>query len=219
MVLGSPFMAGSCVAVAPLYPQSGDRERKATAARIRAGGMWASRAQKPTRADRIGMDRTGDGSGRVRDPVASAVHVLDDLGGHAHATAAAGAATRTHGQFGHGPAACGRGLADFALGDSIAEADVHGSEWKLGTVLIEPRVRMIVNSDLAGAPRGPALVISPTRPPGRPPARHTVQVGAGGSAAATIDAVRSWARGSPERPPPGARTARDDAVRGCRPCA
>ena len=81
-------------------------------------------------------------SGRVRDPVTGgggAVHFFEDFGCHTHTAAAAGTTAGAHGQLGHGPATTGRGLADLALGDSIAETDIHGGGQVLGTVIIQPQ--------------------------------------------------------------------------------
>ena len=51
---------------------------------------------------------------------------IEQRGGHVEATAAIGAGTGPHGQFGHATAARIRGGANVVIGDPIADADVHG---------------------------------------------------------------------------------------------
>ncbi len=88
-------------------------------------------------------------SSGVRDIRCCATNRMDfvhQFGRCRYATAATGAAAGAHRQFGHGPAARSGGLANLVVGDAVAEADVHGDGGRrVGTVLISPRMRMVVN--------------------------------------------------------------------------
>jgi hypothetical protein len=79
---------------------------------------------------------------------AHAAGFFHQLGRKVEAAAAGGAGTGPHRQLGHAPATGFDGLADIAIGDSIADADVHAWRWagsRLGCTAIAPRMRMIVN--------------------------------------------------------------------------
>ena len=56
------------------------------------------------------------------------LHLRDHVGGHVQARTAVGAAAGAHGQLADAAATVVHGFADLAVGDSIAEADVHGRE-------------------------------------------------------------------------------------------
>ena len=72
--------------------------------------------------------------------------LVEQRAGGVHAGPAAGAAAGPHRQLAHAGAATGRGLADVVLGDSVADADVHGTGPTWTGTSIRPRMRMIVNA-------------------------------------------------------------------------
>lgn len=100
----------------------------------------------------------------IRLRAASRVDFVQQCSRHRDTTAAAGAAAGSHRQFGHGPAARICGLTDLVVGDAVAEANVHGDgDNRVGTVLISPRMRMIVNAICARLE--PAPMAEPDHPP------------------------------------------------------
>src|SRR4249919_1476699 len=71
------------------------------------------------------------GSGCLRQDrqwqVAHGTRFVHQLRCQVEATAAAGAGTSPHGQLGHAATPGINGLADVVIGDSVADADVHGA--------------------------------------------------------------------------------------------
>ena len=120
MTLASPFMIAlrGCTACADASAMAEAKAKRESTAFAR----WEPRPGNGPAA------RVEYASGGVRQhrQLANRVDFVQQLRRGFQAAAAGGAAARAHGQFGEGAATGSRDFADLALGDTIAEADVHG---------------------------------------------------------------------------------------------
>ena len=122
MTLASPFMTAlrGCLACADASAAAAAMAERESTAFARWNRNWGNGP-----AGRVGRASSGVRQHRQRQ-LADRVDFVQQLRRHLQATAAGGAATGAHGQLGKRAAAGSRDLADLALGDTIAKADVHG---------------------------------------------------------------------------------------------
>jgi len=136
----------------------------------------------------------GTGSGSLREGVGRCVQLhargQQQVGCGLHAGAAVGAAAGAHGQLRQAPATRGHGLADVAIGDSIAETDIHGGGDGRGApgrrTSSSAQMRMSVNTDQDPTPAAAGA--------GAEPGGLDVQTGAGGTANAPAASRATGAR-------------------------
>ena len=123
MTLASPFMPRSVVDAATLTPAwNGCRNANRPRCVVRRRG-----------ADFAAADQAAMRQDRQRRQRGRGLRLVEDLRGQSGATAATGARAGAHGQLGHAAATGRRDFADLAIGDAVADADVHGRTQDGGT--------------------------------------------------------------------------------------